>query len=265
MNKPLFSDVTVNGEEIPVSAIAAEAQNHTAPKGKPGLAWRAAARALAIRALLLQEAAKRGLTPDPAEVGPGKFETDEESLIRAVMEAEIAPPAPTEAELKAIWAKDPERFRSPPLWEVSHILIAADPKDIAACGQALQTAQGLADEARRPGARFAQLAASSSVCDSKHNGGALGQLGPGDTVPEFEAALETLAEGEITAEPVKTEFGYHVIRMDALAPGRPLPFEAIRAHIAEALEKAAWVREARAFTDRLVAQADVTGVDLAKA
>ena len=262
MTKPLFSDVTVNGEEIPISTIAAEAQNHAAPKGKPGLAWRAAARALVIRSLLLQEAARRGLEPDPAEVGPGKFETDEESLIRQVMEAEISPPPPSEEDLRAAWASNPGRFTSPPLWEASHILIAADPEDIAACARALKTAQALADEARRPGARFAQLAAGNSACDSKNNGGALGQLGPNDTVPEFEAELERLREGGVSAVPVKTRFGYHVIRMDAVAPGRPLPFDAVRGPLAEALEKAAWIREARAFTDRLVAEAKVTGVDL---
>lgn len=262
MSKPLFDDVFVNGEQIPVATIAAEAQNHAAPKGKPGLAWRAAARALVIRSLLLQEAARRGLAPDPVEVGPGKFETEEEALIRAVMEAEIAPPPPTEEELRAAWASNPARFTSPPLWEVSHILIAADPGDAAACARALKTAQGLAEEARRPGARFAQLAADNSACDSRNNGGALGQLGPNDTVPEFEAALKRLDEGEVSAEPIKTRFGYHVIRMDAVAPGRPLPFDAVRAHLAEALEKAAWIHAARAFTDRLVARAEVTGVDL---
>lgn len=265
MNKPLFSEVIVNGEQIPVAAIAAEAQNHAAPNGKPGLAWRAAARALVIRSLLLQEATRRGFEPDPVEVGPGKFETDEESLIRAVMEAEIAPPPASEEDLRAAWASNPGRFTSPPLWEVSHILIAADPEDAAACARALKTAQGLAEKARRPGARFAQLAADNSACDSKNNGGALGQLGPNDTVPEFEAALKRLSEGEVSADPVKTRFGYHVIRMDAVAPGRPLPFDAVRAPLAEALEKAAWIYAARAFTDRLVAQAKVTGVDLKSA
>ncbi|WP_289069536.1 peptidylprolyl isomerase [uncultured Aliiroseovarius sp.] len=259
MNRPLFSDVTVNGETILTSAIAAEAQNHAAPNGKPGLAWRAAARALVIRALLLQEAARRGLTPDPAEVGPGKFETDDEALMRAVIEAEVVPAAPTEDELRETWRMNPERFCSPPLWEASHILIAADPDNDA---EALKKAEGLADQAGRPGAQFARLAAENSACESRQNGGALGQLGPGDTVPEFEAALKRLEEGEVTADPVRTRFGFHIIRMDAVAPGRPLPFEAVRAQLAEAFEKAAWIREAHAFTDRLVAQANVTGIDL---
>ena len=44
MASPLLPEVAVNGETIPAAAIAAEAQLHPAPPGKPGLAWRAAAR-----------------------------------------------------------------------------------------------------------------------------------------------------------------------------------------------------------------------------
>jgi peptidyl-prolyl cis-trans isomerase C len=262
VSKPLFPDITVNGEAISAAAIAAEAQNHAAPKGKPGLAWKSAARALAIRALLLQQAAKRGLKADPQEVGPGKFETEEEALIRAVMEAEIVPEAPSEEKLRDIWGAEPGKYRSPPLWEVSHILIAADPTDGAGCAKALKSAEALTAEAQKPGVRFAQLAASHSACDSKQNGGALGQLSPGDTVPEFEAALLRLNEGGVTPEPVHTRFGYHVIRMDAVAPGKALPFETVRPMLAEALEKSAWVRAARDYTNQLVASAEITGIEL---
>ena len=59
MTMALFPDVVVNGETIPSAAIAAEAQNHGAPRDKPGIAWRKAAQALTIRALLLQEAGGR--------------------------------------------------------------------------------------------------------------------------------------------------------------------------------------------------------------
>ena len=57
--KPLLTDVTVNGEVIPAALIAAEAQNHPAPPGKPGLAWRAAAEALAVRASASATSASR--------------------------------------------------------------------------------------------------------------------------------------------------------------------------------------------------------------
>lgn len=91
----------------------------------------------------------------------------------------------------------------------------------------------------------------------------MGQLGPGDTVPEFEAALRGLSEGELTAEPVLTRHGWHVIRLDALAEGRELPYEVVRPRLSEALEKAAWARAARDLVARLVAQAEIRGVDLA--
>jgi peptidyl-prolyl cis-trans isomerase C len=70
MNMALFPDVVVNGETIPSAAIAAEAQNHSAPKDKPGIAWRKAAQALAIRTLLLQEARARGLVAGPGRAVP---------------------------------------------------------------------------------------------------------------------------------------------------------------------------------------------------
>ena len=73
--------------------------------------------------------------------------------------------------------------------------------------------------------------------------------------------MRTLAEGQITAEPVLTRHGWHIIRLDALAEGRVLPFEAVRDKIAEALEKAAWTKAARAFIGRLVGNATISGAD----
>lgn len=104
---PLQPDVIVNGERIPSAAIAAEAQHHTAPDNKPGWAWQAAARALTVRALLLQGASQRGLTPAPEPRSPGKEETASEALIRAYLEAELMPEVITEAECRAAYAKRP--------------------------------------------------------------------------------------------------------------------------------------------------------------
>lgn len=262
MNKPLFPDLAVNGEHIPASAIAAEAQHHAAPKGKPGLAWRKAAKALAIRALLLQEARRRGIAEAPRSLGEGRTETGEEALIRGLLEDALSVAPPTEAEIRAEWARDPARFRAPPLWEVSHILCACDPGDATAREAARRRAVALAESALAAPTEFAQLAAQHSDCGSKASGGALGQLGPGDTLPEFEARLRGMAESEITPEPVLTRHGWHVIRMDAVAEGRVLPFEAVRKNLAQALEKTRWARSARDFVSALAARADISGVDL---
>ena len=101
MNMALFPDVVVNGEIIPSAAIAAEAQNHAAPKDKPGIAWRKAAQALAIRTLLLQEARARGLEPDPEELAPGRWETEDEALIRALLDEAVTPAPVTDADIRA--------------------------------------------------------------------------------------------------------------------------------------------------------------------
>jgi peptidyl-prolyl cis-trans isomerase C len=262
MKRALFPEIVVNGEAIDAARIAAEAQNHSAPKGKPGLAWRKAAQALVIRTLLLQEARNRNLKPEPQDLGGKRIETHEEALIRGLLETALNVEPPNDTAVAAIWEKDPEQFRSPPLWEASHILCMANPADKEACKAALIRAKALTKTALDNPKGFANLAAIESDCSSKDNYGALGQLGPGDTVPEFEAALARLSVGEITPEPVKTRFGYHVIRLDAKAEGKVLPFEIVRPRIAEAMEKSAWAKSAQNFTQQLVASADVQGIEL---
>ncbi|MGB3148892.1 MAG: peptidylprolyl isomerase, partial [Paracoccaceae bacterium] len=214
MNVALFPDVVVNGETIHAAAIAAEAQNHTAPKDKPGIAWRKAAQALAIRALLLQEAKRRGLTPDPLELAPGQFETGDEALIRALLEEALVIAPVSEGAVRAEWTKDPARYRSPPLWDVSHILFACDPRDEAACAAAEARAVDLLARLDGDAKGFAD-AARVSDCGSKASGGHLGQLGPGDTVPEYEAAVRALAEGGMSQQPVFSRHGWHIIRLNA--------------------------------------------------
>jgi peptidyl-prolyl cis-trans isomerase C len=262
MATALQPDVIVNGEVIPAAAVAAEAQNHPAPRGKPGLAWRAAARALAVRALLLQEARSLGLTPAPRALGDGRRETDEEALIRAVLAARVTPDPVDEAAVAAAYEADPARFRGPALYEAAHILIPAAPGDAGARTLARRQAQAVIDRLAADPAAFDRLAAEHSACPSRAEGGRLGQIASGDTVPEFEAALAAMEEGAIVAAPVETRYGLHVIRLDARAEGRVPPLAAVRHRLREALEKAAWTRAARAFTTALAARATLSGVDL---
>jgi len=262
MNMALFPDVVVNGEIIPSAAIAAEAQNHAAPKDKPGIAWRKAAQALAIRTLLLQEARARGLEPDPEELAPGRWETEDEVLIRALLDEAVTPAPVTDADIRAEWERDPGRYRSAPLWDVSHILCACDPRDDAASAMAGARAKSILSRLDGDAKGFAS-AARESDCGSKAAGGHLGQIGPGDTVPEFEAVLRSLAEGQTTPAPVLSRHGWHLIRLNAVAPGQVLPFETVRPRIAEALEKAAWAQASRAFVAELGQQATITGASLA--
>ncbi|MEM8958083.1 MAG: peptidylprolyl isomerase [Pseudomonadota bacterium] len=258
----LFPDVIVNGEVVPSAEIAAEAQNHQGPKGKPGIAWRKAANAIAVRTLLLQEARKRGIETLPKEVGPNRFETDEEALVRGLLDQSVTIVPPTEDEIRIEWEKDPSRFRAHPLWEVSHILVACDPRDEAGRRDAYRHAVDVTGRVLGNPKIFSKLAAEVSDCGSKASGGALGQLSPGDTVPEFESALRNLTEGAITAEPILTRYGWHIIKVDAVALGAVLPFDAVKQKISDAMEKASWAKAARDFMQNLVASAEISGADL---
>ena len=262
MNMALFPDVIVNGETIPQATIAAEAQNHAAPRDKPGIAWRKAAQALAIRTLLLQEARARGLEADPEELAPGRVETGVEALIRALLDEALTIAPVTEGAIRAEWGRDPGRFRSAPLWDVSHILCACDPRDESERAMAEARAQAILARLGGDAKGFA-AAARESDCGSKASGGHLGQLAPGDTVPEFEAALRTLTEGSMTPAPALSRHGWHLIRLNAIAPGQVLPYETVRPKIAQALEKAAWARESRDFIETLAARAQIKGASLA--
>jgi peptidyl-prolyl cis-trans isomerase C len=82
-------------------------------------------------------------------------------------------------------------------------------------------------------------------------------------VPEFEAALRTLPEGGISSAPVLSRHGWHIIRLNATAPGQVLPYDTVRPKIAQALEKSAWARASRDFVESLAQGAQISGASLA--
>jgi peptidyl-prolyl cis-trans isomerase C len=252
--------VTVNGVAIAHDAISREAQNHPAPR--PIDAWRAAARALAVRELLLQEARRRGLQPVPLSDGEGRIETSEEASIRALIEREISTPAADEPTCRRYFEQNLERFRSADLHEAAHILIAARPGDSPAYEASRAQARELAAVLRDNPQHFAELALAYSACPSKEVGGNLGQLSPGDTTPEFERALAAMMPGEVTAEPVASRFGHHVVRLERRIEGRQMPFEQVRELIAAYLVERTRRTAIAQFLARLAAQADISGIEL---
>ena len=259
----LRPSITLNGVVLPSHMIAAEAQHH--PAGTPAAAYQAAARALIVRTLLLEEAKRDNIAAEPEFVAPGKCELDDEARIRALMEAHITVTEPGEPECRAFYDADPFRFRSPDLFEASHILILAHPHDTQAYDVAMAQAQAIIAELRDAPGRFEEIAREHSQCDSRANGGRLGQIARGETVPEFEKALQDLREGQITATPVKSRLGVHVLKLDARAAGEILPFEYVREQIADYLAEQQWRHDVAAYIERLVSRAQIEGVDLSSA
>src|SRR3954471_14676369 len=102
--------VSVNGTVIAREAIAREVQNH--PAEKPILAWQAAARALVVRELLLQEAGRLGIEAAPLQDPEGRRETSEEAAMRALIEQAVVTPEPDEAACLRFYEQNRRRFRS---------------------------------------------------------------------------------------------------------------------------------------------------------
>ncbi|MDB6181312.1 peptidylprolyl isomerase [Paracoccus fistulariae] len=260
--KPLLPPIIVNGVTLDPARIAAEAQNHPAPKGKPGAAWKAAARALAIRELLLQEVARRDLDATPAEIAPGQWETEDEARIAALLDAAITPEPADEGQLRALYDAHPDRFRAPSLYEAAHILLPVAPDDPKARAEAEDTARSLIADLKTAPQKFAAMAEEYSACSSKNAGGVLGQLSSGDTVPEFEAALSRMQEDSIADQPVRSRYGLHVVRLDAMVRGEVLPFDTVLPRLREAHDKAAWLRACHAFIAGLIRKAKIIGLTI---
>ena len=82
---------------------------------------------------------------------------------------------------------------------------------------------------------FEDAAMENSSCPSKANGGNLGDFGRGQMVPEFDVAVFEMEEGEISKSPVKTQFGYHLIKLNKKNPAEEIPFAEIAPEIKDAL------------------------------
>jgi peptidyl-prolyl cis-trans isomerase C len=251
--------VSVNGVVIARAAIARETQHH--PAAKPIEAWKAAARALVIRELLLQEARRIGIAPVPMADPDGRRETDEEALIRMVVEREVATPEPDEATCRRYYEQNLRRFATPDLFEVSHILIPIrDTPQFQA--EAEMKADALQAALRNDPAAFAELARQHSACPSREVGGSLGQIGSGQTVPEFEDALPHLPVGRIAPEPIRTRYGLHIVRVDRRIDRRQLPFELAKPRIANFLADRVRHVAARQYLSLLAGRSVIEGVEL---
>ncbi|HEX4846306.1 MAG TPA: peptidylprolyl isomerase [Geothrix sp.] len=136
-----------------------------------------------------------------------------------------------EAEVKAFYDKNVDRFKQPELATVRHILVAVkregEPGGLGAA-EAKQRIAKIQAELKK-GAKFEALVKKySDDPGSKENGGLYEDADPASWVPEFGAAARTQPIGKVGA-PVKTQFGYHLIKVEARKAARQVPFEEAKA------------------------------------
>ena len=256
--RPVLAEVSVNGVAIDEKRIMAEAQQH--PADNPGQALMAAARALVVRELLLQQARSLKVEAEPEVLEGGAVETPEDAQIRTLMEQEIETPVSDRTIRKRFYDLNRHRFKSETIYEARHILLAVrdrGEKD-ARCEQAKSLINVLASN---PG-QFGTIAREVSDCPSKMEGGNLGQLTTGSTVPEFERVLERMRVGQVWPEPVESRFGFHIILLVNKIPGELLPFEYVEEKIGAWLEASSWSRAVSQYISVLAGNARITGIDL---
>ena len=253
--------ISVNGQEIAETAVAAEMQYHPAKNRET--AWRAAATALVVRQLLLQEAARLGLAADKegaaGEEG-AEGSNGEERLIQTLLSREISLPNVDEDACRRYWGANAAKFRSPELYEAAHILFAAAPDDEAARGIAKEAAAATIALLEKDPAQFARLARERSACPSGASGGLLGQQSRGDLVAELETFVMALEEGQICPVPVETRYGYHVLRLDRRIAGRELPYDQAKPLVERLLASSSWQRAVSQYLRILAGRAEIAGI-----
>ena len=265
--KPLFKEVSVNGIVIPEVDILQEAQNH--PAQTPGEALLEAARSLVIRELLWQEAKNKNLVPDnedsTREESAGEDnarQTKLDAAISALLESEIKTPEASEEDCKAFYDRDPSRFSTETIWQVRHILISANPKDKKAFDQAREKAYAILEQVKKNPHEFATIAKDISSCPSAAQGGNLGQITRGSTVPEFENALKKTKKTGLLMQPVESRYGYHIVEINQIIPGKILPLELVKEKIAAWLEASSWSKAVQQYIAILAGKSHITGIDL---
>jgi peptidyl-prolyl cis-trans isomerase C len=255
---PTFGEVRVNGVEIMPEAIAQEIQHHPAPDAET--AWIEAARALAVRELLLQEARRLGIESEALTDEFGRLEDEDDRIVRALLESEVCPAQPGDLECRRYYDSNIERFRTPDLFEAAHILIEPEGPDEPAWQAALERARSIISEIGDDQAAFAAAARAHSACASAQQDGSLGQIRRGELVSEVQAGLEALSDGATASEPIRSKFGWHILRLHRRIAGRTLSFDMARERIADMLEARSWSIEAARYVARLAARNQVEGV-----
>lgn len=166
--------------------------------------------------------------------------------------------APAEADVKKYFDEHPEEFEQKASVEASHILISTqgieDPAQLAA-------KEKIAKELRtelvaKKGENFAEMAGLHSDCPSKAQGGDLGEFEKGQMVPAFETAAFSQEVGVI-GETVKTDFGYHIIKVSGKKEAKTLAYADVKEDLTKTLLDQTKSEKMNAFVETLREKAKI--------
>lgn len=144
----------------------------------------------------------------------------------------------TDTEVQAYFEKNKHTYKRPKQFKASHILVKVDPSSNSDERTILEKKAAELAKKAKAGEDFYNLAYYNSDDRSKYVGGDLGYFHEGQTVPEFEGAIKKMKIGEISG-PVKSMFGWHIIKLVELNEAKQLEFDDAKVKIREQLEKKA--------------------------
>ena len=220
-DKPL---AVVNGHPIP--ALYGELVKREMAQGQPDSAQLDARvrESLVNLELLSHAAVDKGLDKEP-NLAAALDIRRKDQLAKAYLEDYVKTHPVTDAEIQAAYDKAKAEPMQPE-YKAHHILVKSEAE-----------AKKLIAELDKK-AKFEDLAKKYSIDPgSAKNGGALDWSDRRAFVPEFSDALASLKKGEITQKPVKTQFGYHIIRLDDTRTPKLPPLEAVRGEIVQQLQQ----------------------------
>jgi len=177
---------------------------------------------MVIRELILQQAAKDGLDKSP-EIAEKLADLKKRLIVESYLKKKVETDAKvSDDDLKKFYEQNKDKFKTGEQVRASHILVKTEKeaKDILAQIKA--------------GGKFEELAKKNSVDSSAAQGGDLGWFGKGSMVPAFEQAALALKEGQVS-DVVKSDFGYHIIKLTGKRPAGIRPFEEVKDQIKAAI------------------------------
>lgn len=210
--------VKVNGHEITASEVQLAAEDIVPQLGAlpPKLRYPFIVEYLMERHLLAQAAVKAG-TADTDEYKK-RLAFYQAKALRDAYFASVIRPKVTDDMVKAAYDKEASKVKTAERVRARHILVATE-------DEANQVLARL-----KKGEKFEDVAKQVSLDGSKEYGGDLGYFTAEEMVPEFSKAAFGLKPGEIS-KPVKTNYGWHVIKLEDRKPGGAQPFEQVQGGI----------------------------------
>ena len=218
------SDAMVNGVSIPQARIDMRAKAATTQGQADSPELRKAIREDLINIeVVAQEAIKLGLNKDPDVIQ--QIELSKQQVLAGAFLQDYAKSHPIgEDQLKQEYDKLKTKMGDKE-YNVRHILVEteAEAKDI------------IAQLGKKT--KFEKLAEKSKDAGSAQRGGELGWAVPGNYVPEFANAILNLKKGEYTKQPVKSQFGWHVIRLEDIRDMKAPLFDNIKPQMLQRLQQ----------------------------